>query len=300
MSTRLAIVNPEAGQGHCGRMAGPTMAALRRRGVDVEVWYTRRPGHAVELARKGHEQGFRDFIAVGGDGTSHEIINGLGEYMGKRDESRVSLGFMPLGTGNSFVRDFMVPDVEALSQALVRGHRRPSDVIRVTHSAGVLYFLNIFSFGFVAEVCLMANEHLKGLGPSGYGVSVLAKLAGIKPTMYKMQLDDTPVWEQRALVLSINNSQYTGGEMHIAPYADTADGEMDVMLVAEISRTTFVRLFAKMFSGDHVHHPAIINSRARRIRFELNHEVPVMVDGEVLQLRPLEMEVVPQALDVVL
>jgi YegS/Rv2252/BmrU family lipid kinase len=280
-------------------LATTAVAALRERGVKVEVWYTRRVGHGVELARQGYEQGFRDFIAVGGDGTSHEIVNGLDGAMGEIGEARASLSFLPLGTGNSFIRDFGSSDADAMAAKITLDKRRPCDVIRVHHDDGVLYFINIFSFGYVADVCRMANTQFKKLGSSGYAVAALAQLSTLEPVTYAMQLDDTPQWSQPAMVVSINNSQFTGGHMHIAPYADATDGELDVLVVGALTKTTFMRLFVKLFSGEHVHHSAVIMSRARHIRFAFDAPLDVMVDGEVLRMRPREMEVLPGALDIV-
>src|ERR1700681_1543516 len=112
MNRFFAIVNPAAGGGRSAKLAGPALARLLEKGLKVDVIASTGPGHAVQLAREAYGQGYRRFIAVGGDGTAHEILNGVfaeapGKDRGGKD--RVSLGFLPLGTGNSFLRDF-TPD----------------------------------------------------------------------------------------------------------------------------------------------------------------------------------------------
>ena len=126
----LAVVNPAAGGGACGRHAVATIDRLRQSGLEVDVFETRAAGDARVRAREELAAGRRDFIAVGGDGTSFEIVNGLLDQ--PIPGARPSLGFLPLGTGNSFLRDFSDQGAEYAIEALIQGKRRPCDVIRVT------------------------------------------------------------------------------------------------------------------------------------------------------------------------
>ncbi|MDD9944338.1 MAG: diacylglycerol kinase family lipid kinase [Myxococcales bacterium] len=297
MDKHLAIVNAAAGSGQCGKLAGNAISDLRDKGLELDVWYTRRPGHAVELARDALGQGYRSFIAVGGDGTAHEIVNGVAEVFSSPDE-RVCLGFLPLGTGNSFIRDYTRLGEAGAMAGLLRGRTRPCDVVRVRHAEGELYFINIFSFGFVADVCELTNARYKALGSAGYAMGVMAMLARLRFEPVFMRLDGEKPWEQRAAFVSINNSQYTGGNMQMAPYANPADGLVDLVVVGELGRAKFVSLFLKIFRGGHVHHPEVTTSRAATVEFNFDAPLPVMVDGEVVHIAPRELDVLPGALDV--
>src|SRR6202158_5169573 len=104
MNRFFAIVNPAAGGGRSAKLAGPALARLREKGLKVDVIASTSPGHAVQLAREAYDQGYRRFLAVGGDGTAHEILNGIFSREGQSD--RAELAFLPVGTGNSFLRDF--------------------------------------------------------------------------------------------------------------------------------------------------------------------------------------------------
>src|SRR5947208_9887991 len=139
----LAIVNPAAGGGKSAKLAGETLAQLRKSGLAVDVIATTGSGHASELAAEAYAQGYRRFIAVGGDGTAHEILNGL--FGRPKPQDRISLGFLPLGTGNSFLRDFAEDGADAAFRALLAGQTRPVDLIRLTHSDGEIYSLNILA-----------------------------------------------------------------------------------------------------------------------------------------------------------
>src|SRR6185369_10414924 len=129
-------------------------------GLVHEVRETRAPGDASVLARAAARAGATRIVAVGGDGTTHEVLNGLFDD----DVQRPSLAMLPLGTGNSFLRDFAITDADAAVAALRRGHTRKVDVVRAEHAGGVLRYLNIFSLGFTADVCTMTNARFKPLG----------------------------------------------------------------------------------------------------------------------------------------
>jgi diacylglycerol kinase family enzyme len=125
----LAIVNPAAGGGRSAKLAGARLRGLREKGLRVDVIASTGPGHAAELAGEAYAQGYRKFLAVGGDGTAHEIINGV--FSKEQNAGRIELGFLPLGTGNSFLRDFSDKGAESSLEALVSGRKRRVDLLRL-------------------------------------------------------------------------------------------------------------------------------------------------------------------------
>lgn len=293
----LAVVNPAAGGGACGRHAPSTIDRLRQSGLEVDVVETRGPGQARELARAELAGTRRHFIAVGGDGTSFEIVNGLLDV--PQNGERPTLGFLPLGTGNSFLRDFSDQGAEYAIDALKQGKRRPCDVIRVNHTAGVLHYINIFSIGFVADVCATRNARFPGLGEFGYTLSTVLRVATLRPYVFPMRTDGRSGEDREPLTfLSINNSRFTGGKMMMAPDANTRDGLLDIIRVGRMGRITLLQTFPKIFKGTHVQHPAVACNQAAGVDFKLDAEVDVMIDGEMLKLNPTRLEVIPGAIDV--
>lgn len=291
------IVNPAAGGGSCGRKAPAALERLRASGRSLEVHHTERAGHATDLARHAYAAGHRDFVAVGGDGTSFEIVNGVLPALADGGE-RVSLGFLPLGTGNSFLRDFTDRGAEHALEALLAGRKRPCDVARLTHDSGTLYYINILSLGFVADVGALANRRFKRLGAAGYGVSVVANVATLHPRVVKLKLDDGRWFGQSAVFVSINNSRYTGGSMMMAPYADTADGKLDVIVAGEMGRTALLLAFPKIFSGTHVHLRDILATQSRVVELDEDAPVDLMIDGEVVTHAPRRVDLLEGAIDV--
>jgi diacylglycerol kinase (ATP) len=298
-SRLLAVVNPAAGGGACGRHAASALDRLRQAGLEIDVFETKAPGEARTRAREELAAGRRDFIAVGGDGTSFEIVNGLLDAPENLSRAvRPSLGFLPLGTGNSFLRDFSDKGAEYAIEALKQGKRRPCDVIRVTHTTGVLHFINIFSIGFVADVGATRNRNFSGLGEFGYTLSTVLRVAALRSYTFPMQIDGQPEDREPLTFLSFNNSRFTGGKMMMAPDANTRDGLLDIIRVGHLGRIGLLRTFPKIFSGTHVHNPAVRCYQAPGLDLRLAEDIDVMVDGEMIKINPRRLEVVPGALDV--
>lgn len=295
----IAIVNPAAGGGRCGRRAPAALAKLARRGVSIETFHTQAAGDATRIAREHAARGRRKFIAVGGDGTSFEILNGLEGCLDARTpEERATLGFLPLGTGNSFLRDFGRGGASQALDAIVLGRSRTCDVMRLEHDTGALHYLNLLSLGFVAEICALTNRHFKRLGSGGYGLGVLVAVAQLGSRMIRMRVDGGSLWEQAAVFVSVCNSRYTGGSMMMAPDAQTDDGMADVVVCGHMNRITLLSTFPKIFRGEHVLHQNITASRVRSLEFFETAPIDLMIDGEVLRHAPKRIDVRPAVLDV--
>jgi YegS/Rv2252/BmrU family lipid kinase len=295
--TFLAIVNPAAGGGRCGKLAKAALEKLRAAGVELQVAETSEPGDATRLARLAYTRGLRQFIAVGGDGTAYEIVNGL--FPEAEGAGKPLLGFLPLGTGNSFLRDFTSNGAEYAKEAILARRRIASDVLCLKHSGGNLYFINLLSVGFTADVTAAANRRFKGLGELGYLLGVLQCLAPLRRRAFPLRADDDIEFDRRrCLFLSFNNSQYTGGRMKIAPQASTADGLIEYVRWGPIGRIGLLRNLPTLFDGTHIGHPLASRRGVRRIEFALDTPVDVMIDGEVLTLKCESVEVLPGGLDV--
>jgi diacylglycerol kinase (ATP) len=294
----LAIVNPAAGGGRCGRLAPAALERVREAGIDLDVAYTSSPGEASALARSAYAKGERNFLAVGGDGTSYEIINGL--FPEAETRGRVALGFLPLGTGNSFLRDFTSRGVEHTIEALREGRCRACDLIRLRHTQGEIYFLNLLSLGFPADVGELANRRFKRWGELGYILGVFTRLAGIRHSAFPHRLDSASEWDRRScLFLTFSNSKFTGGKMMIAPKADATDGLIEYVRWSPVGRLRLLGLFPRLFTGTHIEHRLASRAAAQRVEFDLEEPVNAMVDGEILRLKCRSVEILPAALDVV-
>lgn len=299
MLPHLAVVNPAAGGGRCGKQFPAALERLKEAGIEVDVAQTSGPGEATALVREAWQAGRRRFIGVGGDGTGYEIVNGLfPAATGAAPEDRPSLGFLPLGTGNSFLRDFTENGVEDSLPAIAEGRHRPCDVICLEHDEGELHYINILSIGFVADVNGRRARKYKGWGELGYIFAVVVETFGLSPRPYPMRTDGGELDDGAITFASFNNSKFTGGKMMMAPEADTADGKIAYVRVGPLGRISLLRTFPKIFEGTHVQHPAVSQCKVESIEFQLDAPIDVMVDGEALQVRPKRLSVLPRALDV--
>lgn len=288
MSRVVAILNPAAGGGRAARRAEPLLARI----ANAEVRRTEGPGHATALAAEAAEQGADAVVAVGGDGTVWEVVNGLLPRGGP------ALGILPLGTGNSFVRDLGLADAEAAVAAVAGGRTRAVDALRLEHARGTAWSVNLVSLGFSAEVGALTNRRYKPFGAAGYVVAVLQSLARLRQHAFPVALDEGAYDGRPVTLLSFCNSRYTGGDMLMAPDADPSDGEVDVVRIGTMRRRRFLASFPRIFRGTHPSMPEVETTRARRVAFAPVGPVDVMIDGEVRQLEPRALEVVPRALQV--
>jgi diacylglycerol kinase (ATP) len=294
----LAIVNPAAGGGKSGELADSMLQRVRNAGIDLAVERTTRAGEATEIARQACSEGIRNFLAVGGDGTSFEIINGL--FPDATTQDRPTLGFLPLGTGNSFLRDFSSRGVEHTIEALQTNTRRACDVIRLRHAQGELYFLNLLTLGFPADVAETTNRRFKRWGEFGYILGVFTRLATLQHLAFPHRLAEANEFDRNpALFLSFNNSKFTGGHMMIAPNASPTDGLIEYVRWGPIGRLGLIWTLPRLFTGTHINHRRASRAATKRIDFELAGPANVMVDGESMRLECQSLEILPGALDVI-
>ena len=324
--TFLAIINPAAGGGSCRQRVGAALDRLRAAGFALETVETSTVGHATQIAREAYGRGYRKFLAVGGDGTSYEIINGLFPESGSQEnrsqvsgfrsqgvlaaedqiEDRIpTLGFLPLGTGNSFLRDFEdgasgMGGLEHAMQALEARRSRPCDVMRLTHKDGAIYYTNLLSVGFTADVAALRHRRFLRLGQFGYLLSIFLCLARLDRRPFPVRVEGQGEFDsRRCLFLTFNNSKYTGGTMMIAPDAVTDDGLIEYVRWGPIGRLGLIRNLATLYDGTHTRHPLAERQAVRRVEFQLDGPVDVMVDGEVLTMECRAIDVLPSALRVV-
>jgi diacylglycerol kinase (ATP) len=296
MDRFFAIVNPAAGGGRSAKLAGPALGRLREKGLKVDVIASTSQGHAVQLAREAYDQGYRR-LAVGGDGTAHEILNGV--FAGRTAVQRIALGFLPLGTGNSFLRDFAKDGAAASMQALLEGRTRTVDLLRLTHTAGEIYSFNLLSVGFTADVAALTNRIFKPFGDLGYLLGVFVRVVQLRRRSMALRCDDDAEWdEERSLFLTFNNSKYTGGTMLIAPQADPTDGLIEFVRWGPIGRLGLLRNLPRLYDGSHIEHPLASRRAVRHVEFKEAAPVDVMIDGEVAKLECRSLDVVHAAVDV--
>jgi diacylglycerol kinase (ATP) len=310
---RLAVVaNPIAGRGNKERGWPQVKSVLDAAGFDYEVTLTEGPGHATQAARSAREAGRRFVIAVGGDGTVHEVVNGV---MSAPDPGETILGVVPAGSGCDFGRTFGLPqEPEAAAQHLLGdGLWGRVDLARLSHldqhgQRTQRWFANIAEAGLGAEAVAMAARMPRWLGGSVYRLASTRALLAHKPSMMRITMHghkargarpDAPLEEIaldiKASMAVVANCQFYGGGMRVAPRAIPSDGLLDVLVFSGPKRDA-AQLTPKLYKGEHVPNRNIAEYLASTITIEAEEPVLLEADGEVIGTTPATFEVVPDAI----
>ena len=293
----LIIVNGKYTRS-CQEKLNVSFGRLQRAKIPFKVIETQYAGHASKLARDGVRTGYRKFVSAGGDGTSYEIVNGLFPLA---KDTPVSLGFLPLGTGNSFIRDFTDQKERYTIEAIIRGRKKKIDIALLENNENSTYFINILSMGFVARVGRFRNRAFSGLGSLGYKAAVLIKAVGQKTFPLDFKCDqEVSHWNKESMFVSFSNSKFTGGNMMIAPHANLEDGKIDITAAYPMKTEELLSAFPEIYKGTHISHQKIKCAQSSFITFQNAQKQPMMIDGEIIEASPKSVRVFPKALEVLL
>jgi YegS/Rv2252/BmrU family lipid kinase len=291
------LVNPAAGNGATGRRWPELARRASALGLEGETFFSERPGHLIELARAAVDSGARLVVAVGGDGTLNEVVNGVAG----RD---VDLATIPLGTGMDFGRTYGIPKKfdDAVRVAL-SGDVRTIDAGRVTYrtwagETAERYFANVSSVGMSGAVAQRANGMSKALGGKVTFFYVLTRVfLEWQNTEVTVRLDDTERHGRMHDVI-VANGVWHGGGMKLAPDAAPDDGQFDVVLIGDVSKADFLTTAPKIYKGRHVHHPKVEVLRSKRVEVDAPVQLPIELEGEQVGTTPATFEIAPGALRV--
>lgn len=291
--TRIGlIVNPTAGSGLGGAIADQVKPILSRAAEIIDLSSTSY-GQAQSMAEQAIVEKAVDVIAVvGGDGMAHLGANLCADQP-------VHLGIIPAGTGNDSAETLEIPkDPISAAEFLLAKIQSPRrvDTGYATTDSQSFNFLGTVSAGFDALVNRRANQMKWPKGPARYQLAMLAELASFKPIQYRAVIDGE-VREFEAMLCAVANSGQFGGGMKIAPAASITDGFLDLFIVHSISRPELIKVFPKVYSGEHVSHPAVEFVRARHIQL-VSGDMPAYSDGEFVGSSPITAVIRPASLSV--
>jgi YegS/Rv2252/BmrU family lipid kinase len=299
----MLILNPKADWGHASRMGAELRPMMDELG-GADLTETKYPTHASEIARQAAESGYQQVIAVGGDGTIHEIINGL---MQAPLEIRPQLGIIPLGSGNDFAHSIGIAGspVESFKK-IVGGQPKRFDVGRFDIGHGKFeYFNNTFGLGFDATVTIRTRnlKHIRGF--MMYLVAVLQTIA-LNHTAPLMHITtDTGSWDEETIMLVVCNGPREGGGFLVAPGSDSSDGLLNYASVCHVSRLMMLRLIPEVMKGTHGRFKQIRLGQVHKMQIQSEYPVTVHADGEIVagfdtDVRNVSIEVVPGAVEIMI
>ena len=316
----LVVVNVFAASRKAGSVWKKAAAMLEEANVPYKAMFTGGPDNAIAISRKSCARGYRKFMAVGGDGTVHDVLNGIAEYVYSGvdpdvDISDFTLGVLPVGSGNDWVKSTGVPqDVKSAVDVIAAGHTGFQDVVRVevldpsdyaSAPLSVSYMANVGGVGLDARVCEIVNRK-KEQGRRGKKLYVSALLYCIKhrvPIRAKVVCDGKEVFAGRYLSIAFGVGRYSGGGMRQTPLAELGDGLLDITVIPDIPIWTIAKEVPRLFTGTFHKVDVLTMAKCREVLVLPDGEAdaePAEVDGEVVGRAPVRMTVLDEQIRVVM
>ncbi len=292
MLNAAILINPTSGKGRSAKNAPLAVQRLRSRGVQVTELTGDNSQGSLALAQQAVADGIDALIACGGDGTVHCALQAVAG-------TDVTLGIIPLGTGDDIARTLDLPrnDVQAAADVIADGRTRQVDYGMVRSSDGVdKAFLAVMSAGFDSEVTERANTMTWPTGTSRYLIATLAELRVFQPAPFQITVDGQTL-RSEGMMLAIGNGSSYGGGMYVCPTAIPDDGLLDLTFLTRTSKLTFLRIFPRVFKGSHIHHPSVRTLRGASLHIEAPGQT-AYADGERVGPLPVDVDVVPRGLRV--
>ncbi len=289
MKKYAVIINPAAGRGKAGEQEQRILSLLKKRVGEFDVYRTEYPGHGKEIARNIRNE-YSVIIAVGGDGTMHEIVNGM---MG----GSAALAAIPSGSGNDFTKMLNLPkDLENIIKIISEDRRKKIDI----GQTGEVYFPNGLGIGFDAWVVRESKKIKKLRGFLIYLYAVLKTVFSYKNASILFSANGV-VEKRDIFLIAVGNGKAMGGGFFLTPDAEIDDGKFDVCIIRSLNRREVFMNLPKAITGNHVTMPQVQMLRTDMLEINSEDGIAVHADGELLgmELKQLKISILPRALEVV-
>ncbi|HYH83165.1 MAG TPA: diacylglycerol kinase family protein [Longimicrobium sp.] len=299
MSRFYAILNPTAGRGTARRAWTAARAVLEAAGAEVELAETTARGDAPALAEAAVRAGWPNVIALGGDGTVHEVANGILRASHGRAAAAAALGVVPVGSGNDFaLLAKLSRDPAEAARRLLGAERRVDVGCVVVGGAEARWFTNGIGVGLDARVAVEANRNRRFRGIGIYLWALARVLRSFRPPVIRVETDEGEVMERPLTLVTVGNGGRHGGGFWICPDAVIDDGLLDVCVCDGLSTPQILRFLPKTIRGTHVGASCVHMRRVRRVRITSDTPLAVHADGEILSedARELDIEIAPARL----
>lgn len=283
------IINPAAGKGAGQKSEQQLLKLCKEHFGEFQLHKTEAPGHAAEIAKKSSSKN-SIIIAVGGDGTVHDVVNGM-------VESEATLGIIPLGSGNDFVKMLNLPlDIKSAIEVIQKNKTMMTDVGKVNER----FFPNGIGMGFDAVVVMEALKRKYAKGFLIYLFSVFRAMRYYQNHKITLHLNGT-VEIRDIFMINVGNGKVLGGGFRLTPAAEIDDGQLDVCLFNPLSKGEILRHLPKAISGKHIYLPQVEMHKTTKLIIESEDGIPIHADGELLSsnLKRVEIQVVPKSLRVI-
>ncbi|MFA5375363.1 MAG: diacylglycerol kinase family protein [Dehalococcoidia bacterium] len=294
------IVNPAARGGKTARQWPFISELLKQNDITFDHAFTEGPGHGIVLAKEAVNADYEVVVAVGGDGTVNEVVNGIIDKDGK---GRATLGIICTGTGRDCIRSLNIPyDFSKACKVLANRNCVDIDLGRAEYISDGRkdrrYYINTAGLGFPAAVAERTRRLKKMGGTIPFLIAFATVFATYKAKNIVINIDGQ-IRQERNLLIAVNNGRYFGGGMKIAPDADTCDGLLDIVTVRDVNKLKLLYNFPRLYKGTHVMHPRVSTYQAKTVDVQTSEKLLLQLDGEVVGEAPAGFSIIPSALRVI-
>ncbi len=282
------IYNPNSGGGRGDKLYPLILKALRDKGYAVTPYRTLYCFHAAEIAKHIDVNACDLILAVGGDGTAHEVLNGIMQNTSSKEHPL--MGVIPVGTGNSFSVDLNMKKWEDGLKAVFQGKSRRVDILEFITEGDKYYSINAIGFGLVADVTDLGNKMKKFIGKTAYTVGAVIEIMRFKPQKTKLEVDGK-LYEYNGVFTNFSNSVWIGGNMKFSPNSIIDDGLAECLVLEDLPKKDLLKVFPKVFKGNHLTVPQLSVYKGKHFKVWSDSQKICNPDGEIFGVTPLELTV---------
>lgn len=293
MSKYYLVVNPHGGGKKGLAVLEKVKPVFEEAGAEIDIKETRYAGHCRIMANTFEYDGYDGFCAIGGDGTMHEVVNGM---LTRNDGRKLPIGLITGGTGNSFMHDLDCLDPILAAKRILTGRLRNLDIAKVDAKGETIYGFNIVGWGLPTDINLLADK-MRWLGGQRYNVASLLEVFKNTRRLAKISIDGRTIAGDYGFILGMNTI-HTGNGMKMAPLARIDDGLIDLLIVRKAGRLKLLSLFTKIFKGNHVGDPVVEYHQVKEFSIVPMEDRPLNIDGEVIGSTPIHVKMLPAAIEV--
>ena len=289
----IITVNPHGGKKLGPRLLNRVKPLFEAKGIELFVVETTFAGHAKELANQLNITEYDGFIGIGGDGTLHEIINGM---LSRHDGRKIPIGIIPGGSGNSYMHDLQLTDPLKAAKAIINEQTRALDTAKIEVNPIIKYSNNMIGWGLVTDVGNKA-EHFRWLGTNRYTILSVVEVLRHKSRPATLIMDDKKIEDEFIFIIACN-SIHVGKGMKMAPKARLDDGLIDLIVIrAGVSRTRLLQVLPKLFDGSHINEPELEYYQTSQFSLIPETDEILNIDGEIMGSTPIQVNVIPKAFE---
>ena len=287
------IVNPAGGTKKGLDILDKVKPLFQEANAELTILYTDYAGHAKDLANELDYSGYDGLCAIGGDGTMFEMVNGM---LKRDDQDTIPLGLITGGTGNAFMHDIDCLDPLEAASRILKGKVRQLDIAKVNAKNKLYYSFNIIGWGLVTDAGYLA-EKLRWLGGMRYDVAAILEVLMGKRRIAQLLMDNEVIEDDFVFIIGCNTI-HTGKAMRIAPRARLDDGKIDLVIVRKSSRIKLLKLFPKLFSGEHIKSPLVEYRQVEKFSVIPKEDSSLNIDGELIGNTPIDVTMQPKMIEV--